>query len=189
MSWVVSTLKLDFAIKDLGELSYFLGIQATQDNADLHLHQSKYILDLLDRTQMTESKLYLAHCVAGTKCPNLMASLYLIPPSTATLLEHFSTCHSLDQKLLIRSTNCVNTCMPPQLLISQQPNGSYDTSRVPLIMDFNTTKVPLPLLSIVTRIGQGILMTGDLPPVLVSFLAPTSFLGQPRSNTLSPYQA
>jgi hypothetical protein len=64
---IISKLQLDFALKDLGSLSYFLGIQATRDSAGLHLRQSKYILDLLDHTQMTESKPYPAPCTTGSK--------------------------------------------------------------------------------------------------------------------------
>jgi hypothetical protein len=54
-------------MKDLGSLGYFLGIQATRDSAGLHLCQSKYVLDLLDRTQMTDSKPHRAPCVVGSK--------------------------------------------------------------------------------------------------------------------------
>jgi hypothetical protein len=34
---VVNKLQLDFALKDLGSLSYFLGIQTTGDSVGLHL--------------------------------------------------------------------------------------------------------------------------------------------------------
>ncbi|RVW93124.1 Retrovirus-related Pol polyprotein from transposon RE1 [Vitis vinifera] len=45
-----------FALRDLGPLSYFLGIQAQQLGSVLHLNQHKYIADLLNRTQMETSK-------------------------------------------------------------------------------------------------------------------------------------
>jgi hypothetical protein len=68
MNWIISQLQANFAIKDLGTLGYFLGIQATQDaTTGLHLRQTKYVLDLLDRTHMTDSKPYKAPCVAGSK--------------------------------------------------------------------------------------------------------------------------
>jgi len=35
------------ALKDLGDLSFFLGIQATRDSNGLHLHQGKYVTYLL----------------------------------------------------------------------------------------------------------------------------------------------
>jgi hypothetical protein len=64
---IVNKLKLDFALKDLGSLSYFLGIQATRNSASLHLRQSKYILDLLDRTKISESKPYPTPCLTSFK--------------------------------------------------------------------------------------------------------------------------
>lgn len=67
VNWLIGTLKLEFAMKDLGALSYFLGIQAVRNSYGLHLRQSKYVADLLNRVQMAESKAYRAPCVAGTK--------------------------------------------------------------------------------------------------------------------------
>jgi hypothetical protein len=40
---LISQLKLEFALKDLGDLSFFLGIQATRDSNGLHLHQGKFV--------------------------------------------------------------------------------------------------------------------------------------------------
>jgi hypothetical protein len=54
-------------LRILGPLRYFLGIQTTRDSGGLHLRQSKYVLDLLNRTHMTESKPYRAPCTAGSK--------------------------------------------------------------------------------------------------------------------------
>ncbi|RVW34641.1 Retrovirus-related Pol polyprotein from transposon RE1 [Vitis vinifera] len=45
-----------FALRDLGQLSYFLGIEVTYDGGSLHLSQCKYITDLLQRTSMLDSK-------------------------------------------------------------------------------------------------------------------------------------
>ncbi|KAB5555971.1 hypothetical protein DKX38_006880 [Salix brachista] len=43
-------------VKDLGELSYFLGIQAIRNSDGLHLQQAKYITDLLHSTDMIGAK-------------------------------------------------------------------------------------------------------------------------------------
>jgi Reverse transcriptase (RNA-dependent DNA polymerase) len=43
-------LKKEFDIKDLGKLSYFLGIEITHSSKGLFLSQRKYILDLLKET-------------------------------------------------------------------------------------------------------------------------------------------
>jgi hypothetical protein len=38
-----------FAIKDLCNIDYFLGMQAIRDSTGLHIRQSKYIMDLLHK--------------------------------------------------------------------------------------------------------------------------------------------
>ncbi|GAB2272659.1 hypothetical protein Dimus_038986 [Dionaea muscipula] len=52
----IQALASRFSLKDLGQLSYFLGVEATSTAAGLHLTQRKYISDLLVRLQMTDSK-------------------------------------------------------------------------------------------------------------------------------------
>jgi len=49
---LLKDLKTDFAIKDLGELSYFLGIQVHQKHGELLLTQEKYASDVLKRVNM-----------------------------------------------------------------------------------------------------------------------------------------
>ncbi|RVW18021.1 Retrovirus-related Pol polyprotein from transposon RE2 [Vitis vinifera] len=56
VSHFISYLHEKFALRDLGPLSYFLGIQAQQQGSVLHLNQQKYIADLLHRTQMEAFK-------------------------------------------------------------------------------------------------------------------------------------
>ena len=67
ISSLIGTLQIEFALKDLGHLNFFLGIQVVRDSHGLHLRQSKYILDVLHRAQMIGAKPYAAPCVAGSK--------------------------------------------------------------------------------------------------------------------------
>jgi hypothetical protein len=53
---LLSTLKQEFAVKDLGLLNYFLGIEVLPSSSGFLLPQHRYILDLLSRTKMTEAK-------------------------------------------------------------------------------------------------------------------------------------
>ena len=64
---LISNLQLDFAMKDLGQLSYFLGIEATRDSFGLHLRQTRCIIDLLDHVNLIGICPYRAPCVLGTK--------------------------------------------------------------------------------------------------------------------------
>lgn len=44
---LIRQLLKSFAMKDLGDLNYFLGIQVQRSSQGIHLRQSKYILDIL----------------------------------------------------------------------------------------------------------------------------------------------
>jgi histone deacetylase 1/2 len=45
-------LEKDFAIKDLGELHYFLGIQVQRKNDELLMTQERYASEILQRVNM-----------------------------------------------------------------------------------------------------------------------------------------
>ncbi|KAK0588253.1 hypothetical protein LWI29_036741 [Acer saccharum] len=52
----ISALALRFSLKDLGLLSFFLGVEAHRSSSGLFLSQQKYTRDLLAKTTMLESK-------------------------------------------------------------------------------------------------------------------------------------
>ena len=56
-----------FALKDLGELSYFLGIEVSYVKDDIYLSQRKYIGDLLSKADMLECKGCDTPMVTGSK--------------------------------------------------------------------------------------------------------------------------
>jgi hypothetical protein len=64
---VIKQLQQVFKLKDLGDLSFFLGIQAIRSSQGLHLRQAKYISDLLSKSKMVGAKPYSSPCLAGTK--------------------------------------------------------------------------------------------------------------------------
>ncbi|KAK1414359.1 hypothetical protein QVD17_30103 [Tagetes erecta] len=53
---VVSKLSDEFALKDLGELDYFLGVEIVRKNNDIILSQQKYIMELLQRAGLSNAK-------------------------------------------------------------------------------------------------------------------------------------
>ncbi|KAM1465721.1 hypothetical protein COP2_045561 [Malus domestica] len=53
---IISQLQTMFPVKDLGDLHYFLGIEVHRSATGLFLHQSKYALDLLKKTDMVGVK-------------------------------------------------------------------------------------------------------------------------------------
>lgn len=64
---LISSLKKDFAMKDLGPLNYFLGIQVVRDQSGLYLSQSKYITNVLHKVKMAGAKPCSTPLVASTK--------------------------------------------------------------------------------------------------------------------------
>ena len=68
-----------FHVKDLGSLSYFLGVKADRSSQGLYLCQTKYICDLLDRTQMASAKPLASPTVAGTKLSSIDEELISDP--------------------------------------------------------------------------------------------------------------
>uniref|UniRef100_A0A2N9J9Y4 Integrase catalytic domain-containing protein n=1 Tax=Fagus sylvatica TaxID=28930 RepID=A0A2N9J9Y4_FAGSY len=56
ISTLIRTLQQEFPLKDLGALSYFLGIHVVRNSQGLHLSQSKYIVELLHRAHMIGAK-------------------------------------------------------------------------------------------------------------------------------------
>ena len=65
-SFIASLSRL-FSMKDLGALHYFLGMEITRSSSGLHLSQSKYILDLLKKTNMVDCKPVLTPAVSGRR--------------------------------------------------------------------------------------------------------------------------
>lgn len=56
LEWFISQLSKEFAMKDLGFIHYFLGIEVIRFDGGLHLSQCKYASDLLARAQMNGCK-------------------------------------------------------------------------------------------------------------------------------------
>lgn len=62
---VLKSLQTQFAVKNLGPIQYFLGIDVTKTTAGLFLHQSRYVKELLKNADMTNSNSCSTPCIAG----------------------------------------------------------------------------------------------------------------------------
>lgn len=69
-----------FSVKDHEELHYFLGIEATRNSSGLHLCQRRYILNLLDRTNMLGAKPVTAPMATSPKL-SLHSGTRLLDPT------------------------------------------------------------------------------------------------------------
>lgn len=66
----ITSFSTRFSLKDLGNISYFLGMEAHRNTQGLLLTQNRYIADLLTRTKMSGAK-----PVATPMCPNTTLTL------------------------------------------------------------------------------------------------------------------
>jgi hypothetical protein len=64
---IIDCLKQYFVVKDLGSLHYFLGIHVQPMSSGLHLSQTKYISDILDRAKMIGAKTAKTPILAGSQ--------------------------------------------------------------------------------------------------------------------------
>ncbi|XP_060969494.1 uncharacterized mitochondrial protein AtMg00810-like [Cannabis sativa] len=68
-------LNAKYALKDLGDLHFFLGIKVTSTSGGLHLSQAKCIRDLLHKAKMDEAKPSNTPMVSGLKLSAYGSSL------------------------------------------------------------------------------------------------------------------
>jgi histone deacetylase 1/2 len=93
---LLKNLERDFALKDLGDLHYFLGIEVKRSEGDLLLKQERYATEVLQRVNMMDCK-----TVATPLSTSEKLSLYdgqKLGPQDSTryksiVLEHYSTLH------------------------------------------------------------------------------------------------
>jgi hypothetical protein len=62
---MLKDLRSDFALKDLGRLHYFFGIEVQHISNGIHLSQGKYASDVLHRVGMINYKLCTTLCTSG----------------------------------------------------------------------------------------------------------------------------
>ncbi|XP_042962618.1 uncharacterized mitochondrial protein AtMg00810-like [Carya illinoinensis] len=90
---LITHLSAEFAVKDLGSLSYFLGIQVTKTSEGLHLSQGKYATDLLNCTRMAGAKPTSTPCTSGSKLSKFLGDPLNDPTEYRTLvgaLQHLT---------------------------------------------------------------------------------------------------
>jgi len=64
---IISLLSSEFAMKDLGPLSYFLGIAVTRHQQGLFLSQKKYVEEIIARVGMSSCKPCLTQLIQNRK--------------------------------------------------------------------------------------------------------------------------
>jgi histone deacetylase 1/2 len=97
-SRLVSALSGDFAVKDLGALHYFLGLEVSRSSAGLTLTQHKYSLDLLRRAGMLKCK----HAITPMSATDRLSALDGDPLSPDDATEYRSLVGGLQYLTITR---------------------------------------------------------------------------------------
>ena len=108
----IHQLSSNFALKNLGRLHYFLGVEVTWcANDSIHLSQSKYIHDLLRHTNMLQAKPQPTLMISSILL-TVDGSIYplTIQPFFVLLLVPYNMLLSLVQKYHLLSIRFCNTC-------------------------------------------------------------------------------
>ena len=95
---IISQLASKFSIKDLGKLSFFLGVEVIPTTSGLFLSQHMYIRDLLERAKMQDAK--SVHSPMSTsQTPKLHDGVALTDP-----IEYRSILAAYNARLLLGLT-------------------------------------------------------------------------------------
>lgn len=87
---LISVMNQKFTLKDLGPLDYFVGIQITHLPTGIHLHQSKYISNLLGKLNLQNVKSCPSLAVLTITCQFLMEFL---SPILSNIEAFFGLCN------------------------------------------------------------------------------------------------
>nr|XP_040249587.1 endochitinase A-like [Aegilops tauschii subsp. strangulata] len=123
---LVSSLGAEFAVKDLGRLHYFLGLEVLHSDGGLTLTQKKYSQDLLRRAGMLQCKSATTPMSATDKLTALAGDLLAPEDATeyAALWVDCSTCSLLDQTYHLQLTVCASIFIHHVLLTGQLLSAS-----------------------------------------------------------------
>ncbi|KAA3486900.1 Retrovirus-related Pol polyprotein from transposon TNT 1-94 [Gossypium australe] len=71
---IIQSLHNQFSLKDLGDLSYFLGLEVTQHGGNVHISQHKYARYLLGKVTMGQAKPVVTSLVSSPTLSSLVGS-------------------------------------------------------------------------------------------------------------------
>jgi hypothetical protein len=113
------SLTHDFAVKDLGNLNFFLGIEVLSNPHGIILSQHWYIIDLLHRTKMSEAKPITTPMASTTSLSAFEGELFpdvTLYRSTVEALQYLALTRP---DIAFTATSYLSSCKSPYFLIGK----------------------------------------------------------------------
>lgn len=178
----------EFAMKDLGELSYFLGIAATNDDMGIFLSQRKYAMELFERANMPNCNPSRTRADTHSKLdphgsPVSDPSMYR---SLASGFQYLTFTHP-----------DLSYSMQQMCLFMHKPREPHLHALKGILhyvcgtLDYGLQLHPSSTTGLITYSNanwEGVYRLDDPLVVIVFFLVRTSYLGLPNVNQLSLVQ-
>lgn len=89
LSTFLRKLNVAFSLKDLGDLHFFLGIEAHRHNNSLYLTQRKYVGEILERAKMTDAN-SISSPAALVRSYSRVVILWMMLLYIVVLLVHYN---------------------------------------------------------------------------------------------------
>lgn len=121
---LISLLSKEFAIKDLGHLHYFLGLEINYLPDDIFLSQTKYTYDLLCRTKMLDNTHLFTPIIV--KPPEHPKDLAPINPKTYRSIVVALQYLTFTRPDIVHVVNNVKTSKPQTRLICELSREYFD---------------------------------------------------------------
>lgn len=131
---LIAQMHSAFSMKELGSLSYFLGVSVQPCAQGLFLSQSKYAMEILHKTGLADCKPCISPSVikpTSITASSLPFSSHALFRSIVGALQYLTITRP---DLALLSIKLVSTCILPLMVILQLSNGYFANLRVPWIM-------------------------------------------------------
>jgi hypothetical protein len=99
ISELLENLHIEFAVKDLGKLNFFLGIEVIPFYCGVLLSQHHYILNILTRTKIFVAKPETSPMAISTSLSAFEGRLFLDPTLYCSMLHKFNCTRQLHESL------------------------------------------------------------------------------------------
>ena len=143
---IISLLSLEFSMKDLGHLSYFLGIAVTLHAGCSFLSQNKYATEIIERAGMSSCKVSPSPVDTKLKLSSITCKPFEDPSLYRSLSGALNTLRSQDPILYMQYNIYVYSCMTRGMNTCTHLSAFCATYRVQWISVFTCSVHPHPLL-------------------------------------------